>query len=186
MKRKPSTNPSRSRPSTPRAFRDTAQPMVRRLMPIRRTRLSLTTGTSVTTMVTTTVVVMVVVMVVITGCGQTYIDDRATATTAAAVTTTTSTLPPVPANANANDLVDQLADAMAGLSEAIVEQDNPTTKLDRVNEIWAVLQEKLPENSVERDNLQTAIDLANTGVTAKHPADADKGYRIVNTIISNR
>lgn len=121
-----------------------------------------------------------------TGCGQTYIDDRATATTAAAVTTTTTTFAPIAADASVSDLIEELAATMAGLSEAIVEQDDPMTTLDRVNEIWSVLQPKLPANSVDRNNLQSAIDLANSGVTAKHPADADKGYRIVNAIIETR
>lgn len=132
------------------------------------------------------VVPLVVVLAGLSGCGETYIEQRATATTAPAVTPPSVTFAPVAADAPVDELLELLSVQMSGLSEQIINDDDTTATMGRIDELEALLDDALEQDPTTAGNVAAVISLARTGVDERHPADADKAARSLNAIIAAR
>lgn len=122
----------------------------------------------------------------LTACGETYINADATATTAGSASTATTTLAPVASDASVDDLLSQMAGELSGLSEAILDKEDPDARLARINAIWVVLQPKLADDRASQDNVATIVDFANLAVDRRRPADADKAVKLLDDVINAR
>lgn len=115
-------------------------------------------------------------------CGQTYIDTSVTTISEGA---TTTTLAPVDASAPLTDLLAEIETRLLDLDQRIIDDDAPAATLARIEEVWDVAEPQIREialGSVRQFEL--ALDLARTGVTRKRPADASKGYKLMQQVVA--
>lgn len=120
------------------------------------------------------------------GCGETYINEEATATTADPQAAPSTTLPPVDPDASADELLGELAGQLSDLSEKILDKEQPDAAQARINEIWVALEPKLADNAASQMNVGIVVDLANLAVDRKRPADADKASKLLRDVIKAR
>lgn len=121
-----------------------------------------------------------------TGCGETYINADATATTVDGTTTAETTLAPISPDASADELIDELSEQLSGLSETILNKDQPTAIQHRINDIWMVLEPKLDEEPATQVSIGTVVELANLAVDRQRPADADKAAKALGDVVRAR
>jgi len=116
-------------------------------------------------------------------CGTTYIDTSKT--TPPSNDNTTTTLAPVSDETPLPSLLDDIQALMQHLDEQIVDDENVPDTIARIDELWAVAEQKIRNR--DPDDLfpfQQAIDLAHSGADKKRPADASKGYKVLIAAIA--
>lgn len=113
------------------------------------------------------------------GCSTTY-DTGATSTTAVA---TTTTLP----KGTTEELLANILGAVTGLGDAIVDDSaEAKERLADINANWKVVQEDFGNLTTDDvDPLSRLVGLANTAVTRKRPADADKAQKFMPAVIES-
>lgn len=111
------------------------------------------------------------------GCGQTY-DLAATSTTTETTdTVAVETTPVVDTDSSTEELLDALISQWQGLDDAAIDADRPA--LERLQEIWALLEERLRSERPELVyGFEQALALAESALEYRRPADASKGYAI--------
>lgn len=118
----------------------------------------------------------------VTACGTTTVDPSIAAS---ADTGVASTLPPISADASLVDLVGDLADSMRHLDEEVIDGDTDDETLARIEEIWVVALPLARQHSIDMEfGLQQSVVLARTAVERRRPADASKGYKIVEALLA--
>ncbi|MDJ0769706.1 MAG: hypothetical protein QNJ12_12965 [Ilumatobacter sp.] len=128
------------------------------------------------------VVGAVVAASALAACGTTYVDSSVTTPPAASAGSTT--LPPVATDAPVAELLDEIETLMFDLDERIIEQDGHVSTLARIEDLWFAAELQIrSEDPDDVFNFEQAIELAQTGVTRLRPADASKGYKILNDVI---
>lgn len=118
-------------------------------------------------------------------CGTTYVDTEITVPDTSPDATTT-TLPPVDPDAPIDELLTEIETLMIDLDERIIERSGHIAQLERLQEVWRAAEQQI--RAVDPDdvfNFQQAIDLAESGVEGIRPADASKGYKIINDVIDD-
>jgi len=120
---------------------------------------------------------LVVAIALISGCSTTY-DTGATTTVTVA---TTTTLP----NGTTAELLANILSAVTGLGDAIVDDSaEAKERLAYINANWKVVQEDFGNLTTDDvDPLSRLVGLANTAVTRKRPADADKAQKFLPAVI---
>lgn len=118
-------------------------------------------------------------LALIAGCSTTY-DTGATTTTTVA---TNTTLP----KGTTEELLANILSAATGLGDAIVEDSaDAKERLAYINANWKVVQEDFGNLTTDDvDPLSRLIGLANTAVTRKRPADADKAQKFLPAVIDS-
>ena len=120
----------------------------------------------------------IALVVSLASCSTTY-DTGATSTTVA----TTTTLP----SGTTEELLANILQAVTGLGDAIV--DNSSDAKDRIafiNANWKIVQEDLGSLTADdTEPMVRLIRLANTAVTRKRPADADKVQKFLPDVIDS-
>ena len=111
------------------------------------------------------------------GCSTTY-DTGATSTT---TVSTTTTLP----KGTTEELLANILSAVTGLGDAIVDDSaDAKERLAYINANWKVVQEDFGILTTDDvDPLSRLVALANTAVTRKRPADADKAQKFMPAVI---
>jgi hypothetical protein len=111
------------------------------------------------------------------GCSTTY-DTGATTTT---TVSTTTTLP----KGTTEELLANILSAVTGLGDAIVNDSaEAKERLADINANWKVVQEDFGILTTDDvDPLARLVALANTAVTRKRPADADKAQKFLPAVI---
>jgi hypothetical protein len=118
---------------------------------------------------------------VLSACGQTYLDTSATTPPSAVTTTTPAAVDPA---TPVDDLLAEIELRLLDLDQRIIDGDEPDATLARIEELWAAAEPQVREqalNSVYQ--FEQALDLARSGVTRKRPADASKGYKLMQQIV---
>jgi hypothetical protein len=117
---------------------------------------------------------------VLSACGDTYIESSATTAPADAPVTTFA---PVPVDATVDELLVEIEALMFDLDERIIADDAPATTLARIEDLWAVAEPQIRDADLDAVYpFEQALDLARSGVTRKRPADASKGYKIMQQV----
>jgi hypothetical protein len=119
-------------------------------------------------------------VVVLAGCAETTIDTSLTAPSTVDVTTTVF----APTGTTAELLDDLLAES-GRLSDLIVAGEGEEDAFARIETVWALVG---PEIAADRPDLtggfESAIGLLRTGVERRRPADADKAYNNLRTLVA--
>jgi hypothetical protein len=114
------------------------------------------------------------------GCAETTVDPTAT-TRASDESPVTTVFAPT---GSTTDLLDQLAEATGGLSALIIENDGQHDALVRIEALWALVE---PEVAADQPDLLPGFDavmaLVRRSVERRRPADADKAYNNLTTLI---
>jgi hypothetical protein len=118
-------------------------------------------------------------LAVLAACGET-IDRRDTAPTTVASSSTSIPLASLaPGDADANDLLPELVTVWAGLDQKVVDNSGQRETLATIEGLWRLAE---PQVRVERPELlfgfEQAVALARTSVERRRPADASKGYKL--------
>lgn len=128
------------------------------------------------------VVPIVVTAVALSSC-STVIND--TATTEAPEDTTPVVVETTIPSGDIISLLDQLVTTANGLGEAIANRQN-NQALQRAADalsIWAVLQPQLLDTGIDVvEDIDRMVELMQTAVNRKRPADADKAFRFISLI----
>ena len=117
-------------------------------------------------------------------CGTTFVDETiATVDTSPDVTTTT--LAPVAADAPLDQLLVDIETLMFDLDQVIIDDDvQALVVYARIDELWGAAEPQIRSNDPDDVfNFEQAIALARTGAERRRPADASKGYKILNDVI---
>ena len=118
-------------------------------------------------------------------CGTTYIDSDVTVPDTA-VDATTTTLPAVDPDAPLPELLAEIATLMVDLDERIIDQRGESARLERLEDVWTAAERQIRANNPDDVyNFEQAIDLARSGVERRRPADASKGYKIIDDVIAD-
>jgi hypothetical protein len=113
-------------------------------------------------------------------CGDTYIESSATTARAGAPAVTFA---PVPVDAAVDDLLGEIETLMFDLDERIIANDAPATTLARIEELWALAEPQIRDADLDAVYpFEQALDLARSGVARRRPADASKGYKIMQQV----
>ncbi len=116
-------------------------------------------------------------------CGDTYIESSATTMPATASTTT---LAPVDPNAPVAELLDEITTLMLDLDERIIAGDAPAPTLARIEALWDAAEPQIRATALDSVyQFEVALDLARTGVARTRPADASKGYKLMQQVVAN-
>lgn len=124
---------------------------------------------------------ILIAAVALGGCGDTYVETSVTTAPPAAPTTT---MPPVAADTPVDALLTEIETLLFDLDERIIDGRQPDATLDRIEQLWAAAEPQL--RATQLDTLyqfEVALDLARSGVTRKRPADASKGYKIMQQVV---
>ncbi len=117
-------------------------------------------------------------------CGTTFVDETvSTVDTSPDVTTTT--LPPVADDAALDELLLEIETLMFDLDEQIIDDvEASTATFTRIDELWVAAERQIRGSDPDDVfNFEQAIELARTGVERRRPADASKGYKILDDVI---
>jgi hypothetical protein len=114
------------------------------------------------------------------GCAETTIDTSLTAPSTVDVATTVF----APTGTTA-ELLDDLVAESGRLSDLIVAGDGEGVAFARIETLWALVA---PDIAADRPDLaggfESAIGLLRTGVERRRPADADKAYNNLRTLVA--
>jgi hypothetical protein len=127
-------------------------------------------------------VVVAALSVPLAACGETVIVGSLETTT-----TTSSTLPPPPTG-DISDLLTQLAELTNGLGQVVIDNDRTEgeRRIARAEEIWAALEPQIRKAGLDLvEEVRSVIDLIDTAVDRRRPADGDKAQRFVDLIIES-
>jgi hypothetical protein len=115
------------------------------------------------------------------GCPQTTVDPSVTTQSPADTTTTTVFV----ASGTTAELLAALLARSQHLSDLIVDDDGQEEALARIEQIWAAVSDDIEATRPELvPGFETAIDLLRTGVERRRPADADKAYNNLRTLVA--
>ena len=119
-------------------------------------------------------------VLVLSACGETYIESSApTAPADAPVITFAS----VPVDATVDGLLSEIEALMYDLDERIIADDAPAATLERIEELWALAEPQIRDADLDAVYpFEQALGLARSGVTRNRPADASKGYKIMQQV----
>lgn len=116
-------------------------------------------------------------------CGDTYIESSAT-TLAPDVSTTT--LAPVDRAAPVGELLAEIQTLMLDLDERIIAGNAPADTLARIELLWDAAEPQVRADALDTVyQFEVALDLARTGVQRHRPADASKGYKLMQQVVAN-
>lgn len=117
---------------------------------------------------------------VLSACGETYIESSATTAPADAPVVT---LAPVPVDASVPELITEIETLMFDLDERIVSGDAPAATMERIEDLWSVAEPQIRDADLDAVYpFEQALDLARTGVARNRPADASKGYKVMQQV----
>lgn len=81
------------------------------------------------------------------------------------------------------DLLPDLGVEMSRLSAAIIDGNGSET-LAVINATWTTIRDEIATSRPELvDSMQVTIDMANTAVETRRPADGDKAFSLMNDLI---
>jgi len=116
---------------------------------------------------------------VVAGCATTY-NEAAQPTTTVAATTT------VPAG-DFSALLNLMRDQFATLADEMstTNRDGARRALEEIELLWTAMQTHLTDRGRQfTEDLRRIVEFATTSVTRNRPADADKGLRFIDLLIS--
>jgi hypothetical protein len=126
-----------------------------------------------------TTLVCALAAVVPTGCSTEVDPDLASEATSVA---TTSELR---VEGSTADVLDRLLDEAAGLSEAIVDNEQQRQVIRRIDVLWEAARPAVEESAPDSvQDFDRTIALMHTGVDRRRPADADKAYTNLTNLIA--
>jgi hypothetical protein len=83
------------------------------------------------------------------------------------------------------EVLDQLLDEAAGLSEAIVDNEHQRQVIRRIDVLWAAARSAVEEAAPDSvGSFDRTIALMHTGVDRRRPADADKAYTNLTNLVA--
>jgi hypothetical protein len=116
-------------------------------------------------------------------CGTTFVDETV-ATIDTSPDATTTTLPAVDPDTDLTELLAEIEGLMFDLDERIIEGEGADVALAQIDERWRIAERQIREADPDDVfNFEQAIELARTGVERRRPADASKGYKIIEDVI---
>jgi hypothetical protein len=122
----------------------------------------------------------VALTVSVVGCAKTTIDTSLTTPASSGATTTVF----APTGTTA-ELLDQLLTEAGGLSDLIVDNHGQQEAFARIETLWALAAPGVEARHPDLvPGFQSAIDLLQTGVERRRPADADKATNNLRTLIA--
>ncbi len=90
----------------------------------------------------------------------------------------------IPIEGSAADLLPEIGIDMSRLSAAINGDGDEDATLARIEGNWAAIQAEVQTTHPELVNsIQATVDMARTAVEANRPADADKAFSLLNTLV---
>ena len=111
--------------------------------------------------------------VVVAACAETTVESPET--TAAPVTT----------GATVADPLDALAAEVAALSAALIDNDGQREALARIEELWSEVRTEIAGERPELvDGFEAIIGQLRRAVDRRRPADADKAYKNLLTLVN--
>jgi hypothetical protein len=123
---------------------------------------------------------IVAAVLVLSACGETYIESSATTAPAGAPVVTYA---PVPVDATVDELLGAIETLMYDLDERIIADNAPAATLDRIEELWALAEPQIRDADLDAVYpFEQALGLARSGVARNRPADASKGYKIMQQV----
>ena len=127
-------------------------------------------------------VIAAVGALVLSACGQTYLESSATTLPAEA---TTTTLAAVDLDAPLAELLAEIEMRLLDLDQRIIDDNAPQAALARIEELWDAAEPQVRERELDSVyQFERALDLARTGVARKRPADANKGYKLMQQVVA--
>ena len=115
-------------------------------------------------------------------CGETYIETSATT---APPEVTTTTLAAVDPDAPVAELLAEIESLMLDLDQRVIDGDAPAATLERIEALWDVAEPQVREAALDSVyQFEQALGLARSGVTRNRPADASKGYKLMQQIVA--
>ncbi|HWL45524.1 MAG TPA: hypothetical protein VNQ73_21465 [Ilumatobacter sp.] len=118
----------------------------------------------------------------VSACGETYLETSAT-TLAPDVTTTT--LAAVDPGAPVADLLAEIKTLMFDLDQRVIDGNEPAATLDRIEALWGAAEPRIRETALDSVyQFEVALDLARSGVRRNRPADASKGYKLMQQVVA--
>ncbi len=90
----------------------------------------------------------------------------------------------IPIEGSAADLLPEIGIDMSRLSAAINGEGDEDATLARIEGNWAAIQAEVETTHPELVNsIQATVDMARTAVESNRPADADKAFSLLNTLV---
>ena len=115
-------------------------------------------------------------------CGDTYIESSATTLAPDASTTTLAAVAP---DTPVDELLDEITSLMFDLDERIIAGNEPAAALARIEELWDAAEPQIRAAALDSVyQFEVALDLARTGVQRIRPADASKGYKLMQQVVA--
>lgn len=128
----------------------------------------------------TKLITTVAAALMLVACGQTYLESS---TTTVPPDVTTTTQAPVDPSAPVAELLAEIQQLMIHLDERIIDGDDPQAALARIEELWAAAEPTIRQDALDSlYQFEQALDMARTGVARKRPADASKGYKLMQQL----
>jgi hypothetical protein len=119
-------------------------------------------------------------------CGTTFVDETVV-TVDTSPQATTTTIAPVDPDAPLDELLLEIETLMSDLDAVIIDDD--LAALDvyaRIDELWRAAEPQIRSNDPDDVfNFEQAVELARTGAERRRPADASKGYKILNDVLDD-
>ena len=125
---------------------------------------------------------LVATVVVLSSCTTVINDTASTEPAQDTVATVVATTIP---SGDITSLLGQLVTSANGLGEAIANQDNDQARQQAASAlaIWNALQPQLLDSGIDVvEDLDRMVELIQTAVERKRPADADKAFRFISLI----
>lgn len=120
-------------------------------------------------------------MALLTACGQTYLETSATTL---APDATTTTIAPVDPAAPVGELLDEIETLMLDLDERVIAGNQAEATLARIEDLWDAAEPQVRALALDTVyQFEQALDLARSGVDRKRPADASKGYKLMQQLV---
>lgn len=123
-----------------------------------------------------------VTLIALAGCGETYID--ADATTPPTDQPAATSPAPVDLSADTDVLLEEMATLMRHLDEQIIDDESPDSTVAAIERIWVEVEPRLDGPGAYQ--VGQTVELAHSGVDRNRPADASKGYKLLNDILKER
>lgn len=113
-------------------------------------------------------------------CSETTIETSRTTAASIAVTTTTVFAP----SGDALDLLPELSTELSRLSALVVDNEGDEEALARIDALWAAARDDVAAQRADLvPGFEAALALARNGVVRRRPADADKAFRNLTSLV---
>jgi hypothetical protein len=113
-------------------------------------------------------------------CAETTIETSRTTAASVAVTTTTTFAP----SGSALELLPELSTELSRLSALVVDNEGDEEALARIEALWTAARDEVAGQRADLiPGFEAALALARNGVVRRRPADADKAFNNLTSLV---